>query len=209
MQWVAMITMLIDHIGIVWFPDSPIWRIVGRIAFPVYTYLIAVGLSRTRSVPKYLLRLALLAVISQAPFALLFDTYTINVIGTFFVSAAAVYGMERWKDNPLGYAFPIAAAVLLEAVAFDYGAYGLLLLLIFRYTTRHVTLLSHFGLNIIYVLLFQAPLQVFSILPTLVVAYAPSALAKASYRAPSWLWRSFYPAHLIVLYILAITLFRP
>ncbi len=202
-----MLTMLIDHIGLVWFPDSPMWRIVGRIAFPVYTYLIAFGLTRARSVPKYLLRLGGLAVLSQAPFSLLFDTWTINVIGTFFVSAAAVYGMERIKGNPVGYLFPIGAALLLEAVAFDYGAYGLLLLLIFRYTTRHATLLLHFGLNILYVLLFQAPLQVFSIVPTLAIAYAPSVFATAAYRAPSWLWRSFYPVHLAFLFILTFVKF--
>jgi len=209
MQWIAMVTMLIDHIGIVWFPDSPIWRIVGRIAFPIYTYLIAVGLTRTRSVPKYIGRLALLAVISQVPFSLLFDTRTINVIGTFFVSAGALFLMERMKEHPLRWLWPIAAGVLMETISFDYGAYGLLLLLIYRYTKGHKTAVSHLGLNIFYVALFQTPLQLFSIVPTLAFAYWPSVAARTAYRVPNWLWRAFYPGHLLLLYLVSLNLFRP
>ncbi len=200
--------MLIDHIGLVWFPDSPIFRVVGRIAFPIYAYLIALGLTRTRSVPKYLSRLGALAVVSQLPFTLLFETWTINVIGTFFVSAGAVYLTERWRAFPLRFLIPIAAAVFMEEVSFDYGAYGLILLLIYRYTKHHVTTLSHLGLNILYVLHFQAPIQHYSLVPTLAIAYAPAWFASAAFRAPGWLWRTFYPAHLALLYILSITLER-
>ena len=208
MQWVAMLTMFIDHAGIVWFPDSPSWRIVGRVAFPIYTYLIALGLTRTRSVPKYILRLGGLAIVSQLPFTLLFETWTINVIGTFFVSAVAVYWMERWRAFPLRFLIPLAAAVFMEIASFDYGAYGMALLLIYRYTSSHATMLSHFGLNLTYVFLFQAPLQMYSLVPTLAIAYAPAWFASSAYRAPSWLWRSFYPAHLALLYGLSFLTFR-
>jgi len=203
MQWIAVVTMLIDHIGIVWFPDSPLWRIVGRLAFPIYTYFIALGMTRTRSLPNYVRRLTVLALLSQAPFALLFDTWTVNVIGTFAVSVGALVLMERMpRSNPLRYAWPVAAALLMEAVSFDYGAYGLLLLVLYRYTQSHTTVLGHLALNGLYLILYATPLQLFSILPTLAFAYAPGLSAWSRAPVPRWLWRFFYPVHLTVLLIL-------
>lgn len=38
MYWLAMLTMLIDHVGLVFFPTDPAWRIAGRLAFPIYAY---------------------------------------------------------------------------------------------------------------------------------------------------------------------------
>lgn len=207
MQWIAMLTMLIDHIGIVWFPDSPGWRIVGRIAFPIYTWLVALGMSRTRSVPRYLRRLVLLALLSQIPFSLLFQTWDVNVIGTFAVSVAALYGMERMPPgNLLRYVWPVAAAVLMEWIGFDYGAYGLLLLAIYRYARGVAVPVLHLLLNIGYLLWIPAPIQMFSIVPSLVFASAGAVRAVAGPRVPSWLWRSFYPVHLAILYVLTFNL---
>lgn len=203
LQWIAIVSMTIDHIGIAWFPDSAIWRMIGRLAFPIYVYFVSVGMSRTSSPRRYIVRLAMLAIVSQAPYSLLFDTWMINVIGTFLVSVAAIYLMERMPGNPLRFIWIAGAAILLESVAFDYGAYGLFLLLIFRYTTSHAMWAAHFGLNIVYLLLFQSPIQMFSLLPTVLIAYAGSfSKLWIGYSAPRWLWRAFYPGHLALLYLL-------
>ena len=56
---IALILMLIDHIG-EFFPDSPIWfRWLGRLAAPLFFYALAVGFRHTRNRKKYLLRLYL------------------------------------------------------------------------------------------------------------------------------------------------------
>lgn len=210
MQWIAMITMLIDHAGIVWFPDSPVWRIIGRAAFPIYTFFIARGMDLTRNKAKYMQRLFLLAVISQAPFMLLFDTWDMNVIGTLAISVGALYLMERMPAaNALRFAWPAAAAVGMEClnslcgIGFDYGAYGLLLLVIYRYARDRGVWLWHLALNFLYVALFLAPLQLFSILPSFWIAYGPASRTAAR-AVPRWLWRAFYPAHLAILYLLSL-----
>lgn len=68
MQWIAMITMLIDHIGAVFFPHVVELRIIGRIAFPIYAFAVFIGYKHTRNVQKYIWRLFWIAVISQVPF---------------------------------------------------------------------------------------------------------------------------------------------
>ena len=56
---IALILMLMDHIG-EFFPDSPIWfRWLGRLAAPLFFYALAVGFQHTRNRKKYLLRLYL------------------------------------------------------------------------------------------------------------------------------------------------------
>lgn len=83
---IALASMIIDHIGKVfyptiamsdWFgfniPDFFVW--IGRIAFPVYAFLIAEGCRKTRSMPKYIRRLALFSVISEAFYYMAFHSY--------------------------------------------------------------------------------------------------------------------------------------
>ncbi|WJH35603.1 conjugal transfer protein TraX [Paenibacillus sp. CC-CFT747] len=95
MQIVAMLTMLIDHIGFLYFPESPGWRVIGRLAFPIYAYFIVRGYRHTSSVKAYMTRLLLLAAVSQLPYMLALKQTGINAIGTLYVCLLALYLLER------------------------------------------------------------------------------------------------------------------
>lgn len=69
LKLIAMISMLIDHAGKVLFPQLPFLRLIGRLAFPLYAYCVAVGCVYTRDPLKYMGRLVLLALISQPVYA--------------------------------------------------------------------------------------------------------------------------------------------
>lgn len=86
---VAMITMLIDHTGKMFFSKYPIMRIVGRLSFPLYAYCIAVGCVYSRDRFRYLSRIVLMGLISQ-PFYAMALAHTTK----------AMFAV-RFADNPL------------------------------------------------------------------------------------------------------------
>ena len=70
---IAAVTMLIDHTGAVFFPQLAVFHIVGRLSFPIYAFLAAEGASKTHRKSRYLLRLGIFALLSEAPFRLAFS----------------------------------------------------------------------------------------------------------------------------------------
>ena len=74
---IAVICMIIDHMGAVFFSGATWMRIVGRIAFPLFAWGIAIGAEHTRSFPRYAVRLLLLAIISQ-PFYMFALNHTLE-----------------------------------------------------------------------------------------------------------------------------------
>ncbi|MEM1688857.1 MAG: TraX family protein [Candidatus Anstonellales archaeon] len=79
---VAMLAMLLDHVGVIF--DVEYLRVIGRIAFPIFAYILVDNLIRTPEVQeKYLWRLLVFGVISQPPFSIAFQTTMLNIMFQF------------------------------------------------------------------------------------------------------------------------------
>lgn len=105
---IACITMLIDHLGYMVFPQARWMRLAGRIAFPLYCFLLTQGMEHTRSRPKYLLRLLLTGIVSEFAFDLAFyGEFTWrkqSVMVTLILGAGMLWAMEtvvRLLEKPL------------------------------------------------------------------------------------------------------------
>ena len=131
LKLIAILSMLLDHIGAVFFPEHPAFRWVGRLAFPIFCYCMTVGLLYTRDIKRYLGRLGLFALISQPCYILAthpWDWQTEwmnwNIFFTLFLSLLAMWGFQtrRW--------WLFAAAFLCVSLFnFDYSGNGSLLML--------------------------------------------------------------------------------
>lgn len=134
----ALICMAIDQVGLVLFPGALALRAVGRVALPLYCFLLAEGYRHTRSLRRYALRLAVLAVLSEVPFNLVHFGAPLaaagqNVLFTLLLALLAMCCCDALIERrPLA----AAACVLLCCMAAmllrtDYAAYGVLLALSF------------------------------------------------------------------------------
>ena len=105
LKLIAIISMVIDHVGSAFFPQYPVFRWIGRLAFPIFAYCLTVGLLYTHDIKKYLIRLGIFALVSQ-PFYI-FATHpwdwqtewmNMNIFFTLLVSLLAMWGLHtrRW-----------------------------------------------------------------------------------------------------------------
>ncbi|RCX21765.1 TraX protein [Fontibacillus phaseoli] len=199
MQLIAMITMLIDHVGLLFFPGDLLWRVIGRIAFPIYAYALVQGYAHTSNFRRYAIRLLLIAVVSQIPYQLVLND-GLNVVATLLGAMLVLRLLDSIKPGPLSVLVIAGSCIIMEVLPFDYGAYGLLLVLIFKYARSTQMLLMHLLLNFVYLMSYGWVIQMVSLLPTLIIAFGPDIWRRLeSWRVPSWVWRSFYPVHLFVL----------
>lgn len=145
---IACLTMLVDHMGYVFFPGQLWLRMIGRIAFPLFAWYVAVGFERTSNRGRYLLRLTGWGVLSQIPYVMLFHGGTLvnplsllhgtNVLFTFALALAGLWMLEatRKRSLPLRIcawlALPVLAVVA-QLIQTDYGAYGVVMVLLFHF----------------------------------------------------------------------------
>jgi len=64
LKWIAIITMTIDHIGAILFPEFEVLRVIGRLSFPLFAYLLILGMENTRNIRNYFTRLFIFALIN-------------------------------------------------------------------------------------------------------------------------------------------------
>ncbi len=129
----ACVFMFIGHIPFV-FPDTVIPCIlVGKLAFPIFAFLVSEGYVHTHNLKKYLMRLLVLAVISQLPAFLLFNSNSLY-LNIFFTLALGLISI-RFFDKIRNKYFRIVPVIVLSAVSellgCDFGAIGVLMITCF------------------------------------------------------------------------------
>ena len=136
LKYIAMATMLVDHMGYVLFPWILWLRCVGRIAFPIFAFQIAEGCIRTHDRRRYALRLLLFAVLTEVPFDLAFsgrplDPSYQNVLWTLLAGALVCWAADWAQRTPDALHLLAATAAfagafwLLEVCHTDYGGWGM------------------------------------------------------------------------------------
>ena len=210
----ACITMLIDHIGATVIPDMNL-RIIGRLAFPIYCFLLVEGIWHTRDVKRYAMRLVVGTLLSEIPFDLLFFGRLTwahqSIMVTLLLGLTAVFWGRKKKNYWLPFAVCFFAAEFLNT---DYGGWGVALICMFAITEelpyRHW--LQLLGMALVfwcmdsYVLNFggfRVPIQ-FCGIPALIPIWLYSGKKLSHNRIAQWAFYLFYPVHLTVLLLMVL-----
>lgn len=139
LKLIAAVTMLIDHAGLVLFPQASWMRIVGRLAFPIFAFCIAEGFRYTRSRGKYFLRLFVLGALCQLVYYFAAGDTLLGILITFSLSILLMWLADwtkvafregkrsRWALLGACAAALAAVFVFCRYVEVDYGFFGILL----------------------------------------------------------------------------------
>lgn len=228
LQWLAMVSMLVDHIA-----QSPLWlnmegnswllsSSIGRIAYPLYAGLV-VWASIHRPSTRHLLRLWALALLSQVPYlaamhpdllSLPLYEWKWNVCLSLALGASLIQGFQQKRPVVLGVSLCLITLMTGFNIRYDYGITGILwmcsLAAVLIARNRFINygvraLLTLMTLNIGIMGTYHSMMLSVSVVcatALLLVLFLEGyvRLSIKCPRAPSWLWRGFYPGHLILLW---------
>ncbi|HCO18035.1 MAG TPA: TraX protein [Tissierellales bacterium] len=140
LKLIALTTMIIDHYGAIFQPGNLTFRLIGRLAFPIYCFLLVEGFFHTKDVKKYSLRLFLFALISELPFDYAFFGGIYwghqNIFFTLFIGLIAMILLEKSKDGSYitKLLVGLSAAFIATVLSTDYAYIGIIYILAFYYT---------------------------------------------------------------------------
>ena len=226
LKTLALVWMLIDHMGVVLFPGTPEMRVIGRMAFPLYAWCLVVGSVKTHNPMQYALRLLGMAVVSQ-PLYMMALNHTWTDLNILFMLLLALIAIQGVRAHFLGSEVwvPALCYVLLGFLKVDYGWRGLTFILLL-YMARgsksglaatymayalfwgassaavtslfgsQLTFLNWPGVGSALAALFRLQGMIWLSLP-LILAGTHTGL-----KMPKWLGYALYPLHLIVLIVL-------
>lgn len=226
LKLIACVTMLIDHVGAVFFPQIRVLRLIGRIAMPIYCYRAALGGIYTRSRKKYIFRMALFAVISEVPFDLAFQKRVMDwsynsVMITLLIGILCVMASETFKQKiskPRLWLLPslgvfLVGGALAELAQSDYGCVGVAFIACFYYfrTNPAATAVSFvFSSSLLVMLRYRSatlPLEAFAAV-SLVFIFLHNGKKGSDSKALQYGFYAFYPAHLALIAAVYFILYR-
>lgn len=209
----ACLSMLLDHIGATLVPW--IWlRGVGRLAFPIYCYLLVQGAEHTHDPKGYMIRLAIGMVLSELPFDYAFwgglTWAHQSVMVTLLLGLMAIEIAKRIKKPALGFLIFLPFGALAEAFQTDYGGWGIALIAAFWLTGENRRLLQVFLVGCICYLMpsfrislgtLRIPIELLGVLSMILICLA-SGKKRWNSKWIQWAFYLFYPVHLAILAIL-------
>ena len=213
LKWIAIITMTVDHVGAILYPEFTVLRFIGRLSFPLFAYLLILGIENTRNIRNYFIRLFIFALISQLPFFLALDYEPFDLLNIFFTLSFGLLFIYFFKKSSVFALVPVFASLVLP---FDYGIYGIAVIgcmYILKENTKF-GVVSLVLLNTLFLVPWNIQFLSISAIP-LILLHKNGSLKITRETTEEFtipLWRKYffyvyYPLHLALLYIIKLYYF--
>jgi len=208
LKWIAIITMTVDHVGVILYPEFTVLRFIGRFSFPLFAYLLILGMENTRNIRYYFTRLFIFALISQVPFFLALGYGPFDSLNIFFTLSSGLLFVYFFKKSSVFVLVPVFASLVLP---FDYGIYGIVVIgcmYILKENTKF-GVVSLVLLNTLFLVPWSIQFLSISAIP-LILLHKNGSLNITKETTEQFtipLWRKYffyvyYPLHLTLLYLI-------
>lgn len=214
LKLLAALFMTIDHVGVLLLPHVIVLRILGRLALPIFAFMIAEGCRYTRNRLRYFGSVFALGVLCQIVYYLADRSLYFSILITFSLSIATIYALQDWKDqkttrSALVFFGAVAGVYALNRVfTIDYGFWGCMLPVFaaaFQKTAwdRPWVNLGMLGLGLLVLAADLGQIQYYAL---------PALPLLACYNGRRGRWKLkyffylFYPIHLVLLQGIALLL---
>lgn len=213
-----MVSMAIDHIGAYLFPQVLWLRIIGRLAFPIYAFLIAEGCRHTRSMGRYFGTMAAFAAVCQIVYFFAMDSLYMCILVTFTLSIGLIWLMKFAKTRKdmfskfllvVGFITVYVLCQILPGVlsgtdfSIDYGFIGVLIPVAIYACKDKPTQLVTCLISLVCLASESTTLQWWSLLAVIPLLFYSGQRGK---RNMKWFFYLFYPAHLLVIHGISLLL---
>ena len=216
LKLLAAVLMTLDHIGAELLPQVVWLRIVGRLAMPIFAFMIAEGCIHTRNKGLYLLRLVVVAVLCQLVYYFVMDDLYQCIFVTFSLSVAIICLLDfARKGGGLRWVLPfgalLAAYILCERVRFyvpgfdvDYGFFGVLLPVIAWHGKERAGRFWYFAAGLLLLCAAYGGLQWYAMAALLPLALYNGTRGKWKLQ---YFFYIYYPLHLVIIYYIGVFFF--
>ena len=200
LQIIAMISMIIDHVGLI--KDIDVFRIIGRLSMPIYAYFVYKSTQKDRGYIKYIRRLLYLACISQIPYTIMIYEkiqFRFNICFTWLVCFVCVVCFNKTGEHRTKYfVFGLLLMGIFFVLPFDYGVTALLWVMIWQFIDKiDITAIIAISLPLIIIAVSTADyIQLFSFAAIPVVIYCKQHDKEYMKKEYKYIWRWFYPLHM-------------
>lgn len=210
----ALIAMTVDHVGYQFFSNVDAFRYIGRLAFPIFAFMIAEGCKYTRNRKKYLGIIFAEALICQAVYFVAERSLYMNIFVTFTLSIAVIFAVDfALKEKSLKSYVTFAVSVMfllfvtlclpqkLVGFEIDYGLIGVLTpLAVYLSKNKWVKLLSLFVMMLL-LGVETGGYQYFGLLAVLLLIFYNGKRGKKQIK---YFFYAYYPLHLAVIYLISL-----
>lgn len=209
LKWIAIVFMIVDHTGHVFFKENIILHGIGRLAFPLFAYLLAHNYYFYSSDKKmFLKRLLLFGIISQPIYYFVISDHVLNIFFTLFLGLFFVFSFEsilekiKGKERWIG-VFSLFIFVLILSLFVEYTFFGVGLIISFYFLFKKRDNLF-LGLGIVFSYLSNLSSWVLGLssFGSFALIYLIQKREFFVRRMNKWFFYLFYPVHLFILWLI-------
>jgi hypothetical protein len=206
LKWIGIVSMTFDHIGILLLGDNDIFRMIGRLAFPIFGFVLVYNfIYHTKSKVRYIKRIALFSLFFEPIHFLVFQNHYagLNIFFIYTLAISFLYLYELIQDDKIIDKVKVLFLIVFLMLSIyvsqytEYNISGVLLTISFYFSLKNKRFI---GITLLFLIVLNAP-AIKYIISTLLIVPIGYYASKINITVPRsrYFFYLYYPIHILVL----------